>query len=75
MTTNSATNVNKRNGDSLTNRDELVEEWRKYSEELLNNFSGLVDTSNSQQDLQDLNINISNKRVRKKRIRSSNKIY
>ena len=45
-TINSATNVNKRNRDLPANRDELVEEWVKYFEELLNNSSDLVDTSN-----------------------------
>ena len=46
MTTNSATNVNKRNGDPPANRDELVQEWRKHFEDIFNNSSDLVDTPN-----------------------------
>ena len=46
MTTNSATNVNKRNGDPPANRDELVQEWRKHFEDIFNNSSYLVDTPN-----------------------------
>ena len=52
--------MNKRNGDPPANRKELVEEWGKYFQELLNNFSDLVDTSNIPEASQDLNINISN---------------
>ena len=63
-TTNSATNVNKKktkkNGGPPANRDEFVEEWGNYFEELLNNSSDLVDTSNIPEASQDLNINISN---------------
>ena len=44
LTTNSVTNVNKRNVDPPANRDELVEEWGKYLEELLYDSSDLVDT-------------------------------
>ena len=50
----------KRNGDPPANRDEFIEEWGKYFEELLNNSSDLVDTSNIPKAQHDLNINISN---------------
>ena len=59
-TTNSVTNVNKRNEDPPANRDELVEEWGKYFEELVNYSSDLVDTSNIPEATQDRNRNISN---------------
>ena len=58
-TTNSVTKVNKRNGNPPANRDWLAERWGKYFEELLNNSSDLVDTSNIAEAPQDLNINIS----------------
>ena len=57
-TTNSVTKVNKRNGNPPANRDGLAERWGKYFEELLNNSSDLVDTSNIPEAPQDLNINI-----------------
>ena len=50
--------MNKRKGDPPANSDELVEEWGKYFEELLNN--SIVDTSNIPKAPQNLNINISN---------------
>ena len=52
--------MDKRNGDLPANRDELVEEWGRYFEELLNNSIDLVDTSNIPETPQGLNINISN---------------
>ena len=58
--TNSAIKVNKRNIDPPVNRDEL-EEWGKYFEELLNNSSDLIYTSNIPEAPQDLNISISNR--------------
>ena len=45
---------------SQSNRDELVEEWGKHFEELLNNSNDPVDTSNIPEASQDLNIKISN---------------
>ena len=52
--------MDKRNGDLPANRDELVEEWGRYFEELLNNSIDLLDTSNIPETPQGLNINISN---------------
>ena len=52
--------ANKRNGDPPANRIELIDEWGKYFEELLNNTNSSVDTSNISEAPQDLNIDTAN---------------